>query len=384
VKITGVTALPVTFGHALESLSYCFVRVDSDDGAPGYGEACDSFGCTYGRVVERVVEDALAPLLVGEDVTDVEYLTARLRGWTRRRLGDQWIVMHAISAVEIALFDVAAKARGVTIGGLVGRVRDRVPVYASSVFLEEGDADWHCALLEPLLTRGVRAVKLRLGPDYRRDLETLAALRALLDDDVDLMIDGNENFTLPTALTIAARLADLGVLWFEEPLPQHHRSAIAELNRRAPLAIAYGEHLFGLHDFADCLQRGEASVIQPDAATAGGIAETRRIAQLAHGAGARVVPHCAAGPIALAANLHVAASVPAVQRLDYPFPLADAWEAFGEGAQLGPEHLEDGMLPVPAAPGLGVELVGGETLARYPYVPPGPRDGVPTRSVGDR
>jgi D-galactarolactone cycloisomerase len=384
MRITGVVPLPTTFLHTREPLSYCFVRIDTDAGTRGYGEACDSFGCTYAGVVAAAIRDALEPLLVGEDPSTVEFLVAKLRAWTRRRLGDQWVAMHAISAVEIALWDLAAKARDLPLGDLLGRVRDRVPVYASSVFLEEGDANWHRQVLEPLLARGVRAVKLRLGLDYQSDLATLTVLRSLLDDGIELMVDGNENYTLPTALAIAARLGDLGVAWFEEPLPQHHRGAIAELSRRSPVPIAYGEHLFGLHDFAHCLERGEASIVQPDAATAGGMGEARNIARLAHQHGARVVPHCAAGPVALAANLHVAASVPSIHLLEYPFPLRDAWDAFAAGAQLGPEALENGELPVPHGVGLGVELVDEEVLARHPYVPPGPKRGLPARSLGDR
>jgi D-galactarolactone cycloisomerase len=383
MKITAVTPINVTFPFAREPLSFCYVRVDTDDGLVGWGEACDSYGCTFANVVGTAITDALAPLVVGEDLDTVEPLADRMRAWTRRRLGDQWVGVQARSAVEIALWDLVGKASGRSVASLLGQVRDRVTVYASSVFLEEGDASWHHDLLAPLLERGVRMVKVRIGPEWRHDLRTLAALRGLLDDSIELMIDGSEIFTLPTALAVADALADLGIMWFEEPLPQAQRAGIEELARRSRVPIAYGEHLYGRDDALDALRRGQMSVLQPDAATCGGIAEARHIAALATSYGARVVPHVAAGPIALAAGLHLAASVPHIRALEYPYPLAEAWTTLGVGAELSPAAIVDGSLAVPSGPGLGVDLDEAAAAAR-PYAPPGPRVGLPDRFNGDR
>jgi L-alanine-DL-glutamate epimerase-like enolase superfamily enzyme len=222
-----------------------------------------------------------------------------------------------------------------------------------------------------------------MGPEWEADLATLEGVRDLLPDSVALMIDGNECFTVPTALIVADRLADLGVQWFEEPVPQHHRAAIEEVVQRSAVPIAYGEHLFGVHDFTDCLARRQADVLQPDAALAGGFAECRRIAALAAPYGVRVVPHCAAGPVALAANLQLAASVPAIRLLEYPYPLAEMWAATAPGAALGPDALRDGCLPVLPGPGLGVDL-DARALAERPYVAPPSRAGLPSRFQGDR
>ncbi len=240
-------------------------------------------------------------------------------------------------------------------------------------------------------------VKVRVGPDWKADLETLAELRALLAGPVEVMVDGSEIFTLPTALRIAAAMHDLGVAWFEEPLPHGEHDGIEELARRSPVPIAYGEHLFGRHDALDALRRHGAMVLQPDASTCGGILEARRMAQVAAFHGARVVPHVCAGPVSLAANLHVAASVPAIRAIEYPPSLAAAWEALGTGAALGPDTVVDGELAVPAGPGLGVGLAE-EVAAAHPYRVPhrltGVRErtgeagearrGFPDRFVGDR
>ena len=385
MRVERVEAVPITFLHGREPLAYCFVRLTADDGTVGWGEACDSFGCTWAGVVGHCIEEALAPLLVGEDPRQPELAAAKLRAWTRRRLGDHGVALHAISAVELACWDLAGRAAGASTVDLpgVGRVRDAVPVYASSVFLEEGSPEWHVDLLRPCLDRGVTAVKLRMGPEWEADVATLAGVRDLVGDGVALMVDGNECFTVPTALAIAGRLADLDVRWFEEPVPQHHRAAIEEVVGRSPVPIAYGEHLFGVHDFTDCLARRQADVLQPDAALSGGFAECRRIAALAAPHGVRVVPHCAAGPVALAANLQLAASVPSIGLLEYPYPLAEMWAVTAPTAALGPDALRDGCLAVLPGPGFGVDL-DADALAERPYAAPGPRAGLPTRFQGDR
>ncbi len=219
-------AIPFTFWHDREPLSYCLVRVRADDGVTGWGEACDSFGCTYASVIATVVADALAPLLVDEHLDSPDRLMHKLRSWTRRRLGHQWVASHALSGVELALWDALGKARDQPVATLLGGTPGPVPIYASSVFLEEGSAEWHGELLEPFIGAGVRAAKLRIGVDGEADLETLATIREQLDPAVALMIDGNENFTVPTALEIADRLGELGVRWFEEPVPQESPQAI--------------------------------------------------------------------------------------------------------------------------------------------------------------
>jgi len=386
--ITSVTPLTATFPFERDPLSYCFVRIETDSGLVGYGEACDSYGCSFANVLATVIDDALAPLLIGQEIDSVDRLSDRMRLFTRRRLGDQAVAPQARSAVEIALWDLAGQQVGQSVSALLGRARERVPIYASSVFLEEGPAGWHLDLLQPLLDRGVTMVKVRVGPEWRPDLSTLAEIRAALDPAIELMVDGSEIFTLPTALEVAAKLHDLGIMWFEEPLPQNERAGIEQLVDRSPVAIAYGEHLYSNLDALEVLTRKQATVLQPDASTCGGISEARRMAATAAYFGARVVPHVCAGPISLAANLHVAASVPVIRAIEYPYTMAPSWAAFSPGTPLGPDAIEDGTIAVPAGPGLGLSLDETAVVA-HSYRPPGARvagsrAGLPDRFVGDR
>lgn len=388
MKITEVTPIAVSHGTDREAMSFLFVRIDTDTGLVGWGEACDSYGCSYASVLATAITDVFAPLLIDQPIDAVQPLAERLRLFTRRRLGDQWVGPQARSAIEIALWDLLARQRGESVSATLGRVRDSVDVYASSVFLEEGPASFHLELLAPLLERGVRMVKLRTGPDWRRDIEVLAEIRTVLGDDIEIMIDGSETYTLPTALELASQLASLGVRWFEEPLPQGERAGIEELVRRSPVPIAYGEHLFSADEAVDAMRRGQLDVLQPDASTAGGIAEAQRMALAAAPFGVRVVPHVCAGPISLAANLHLAGSVAAIRAIEYPPSLAGVWETFGTGAGLTPASIVDGALAIPSTPGLGV-AVDEAAAATHPYTPPGvraagTRSGLPDRFVGDR
>jgi D-galactarolactone cycloisomerase len=398
VKIADVRPIAVTLDLDREPMSFFFVRIETDDGIVGYGESCDSYGCSYAGVLATVVADAFAPLLIGEPMDSVDRHSERLRLWTRRRLGDQWVASQARSAVEIALWDVQARSQGRSLRQLLGPVRDTVPVYASIGFLEEGPAAHHLEQLQPFLSRGVRHAKLRVGPNWARDLATLTEVRAALDPDVTIMVDGSECFTLSTALDIAQRLHELGVAWFEEPLPQGARAAIEELVSRSPVAIAYGEHLFGRDDAIDALRRRQLTVLQPDASTCGGIGELRRIAESAASFGVRVVPHVCAGPISLAANLHCAGSVANVRMIEYPPSLSGAWDALGTGAALGISSIVDGAVAVPDGLGLGVgrdEAVAAANPYRAPKRLAGvrvgtasadsdARRGLPDRFVGDR
>jgi L-alanine-DL-glutamate epimerase-like enolase superfamily enzyme len=388
MRITSVTPMTATFQYERDPLSYCFVRVEADNGLVGYGESCDSYGCSFASVLASAIDVALAPLIVGEELDAVDRLAEKMRLYTRRRLGDHGVAVQARSALEIALWDLVGKEAGKPVSDLLGRVRDSVPIYASSVFLEEGAASWHMGLLQPLLDRGVTMVKTRIGPEWRADLKTLASLRAMLDPSVELMVDGSEIFTLPTALEVARRLRGLDVMWFEEPLPQNERAGIEQLVQQSPVAIAYGEHLYGNLDAIEALTRRQATVLQPDASTCGGITEARRMSATAAYFGVRVVPHVCAGPISLAANLHVAASVPVIRAIEYPYTLAAGWSTFGRDAHLGVEAVVDGALPVPNGPGLGVNL-DEEVVGAHPYKAPGTRvagsrRGLPDRFVGDR
>ncbi len=375
MKIASITAIPVTHpapaAHPVKYLheypmSHLFVRIETYTGLRGYGEISDSYCCAWPLSLKAIVDEVITPMLLGQNAVDIERLVMKVRGRTRREFCDQSALIQALSGVENALWDVVGKAQGKSVSHVIGRFRDEIPVYASGTFLAQGSADFHLKLFEPCLRQGVRACKVRIGVDYKSDLKTLRALRSAVGDEIDILVDGSEHFSATTALEVAKALADLRVLFFEEPVPQHSRDGIAQLVEKSPLPIAYGEHLFTLHDFQDCLSHRRANIVQPDAAISGGIAECRKIAALAESYGVWFLPHAAAGPLALAANLHLCATVPNCWMLEYAFTLDRLGKDMLRDPILSPERLRDGKLAVPDGPGLGLQI-DDEFFDRYPY-----------------
>jgi D-galactarolactone cycloisomerase len=379
VTIERVEVVPATIPDLLgEPLHLCVVRVEGE-GLVGWGEVCDSYCCTFPPVYAAVIDQVLAPLVVGRTLDSVEALSRRLRTWARRRLGDSGVLVQAVSGLELALWDLVGRAAGTSVASLVGRLRDDVPVYASGKFLDE-PIDLHLELFAPALERGVRTAKVRASTDWKADVEVLGKLRPQLPGHLDLLVDGNEHFQVVSALRFAERLADHGVFALEEPIPQANRAGIATLVQKAPLAIAYGEHLYGAVEFVDAMTAGWPSIVQPDPAVSGGLEECLRVASAAEGFGTPVIPHSSAGPFALASALALGAARQNVALVEHSFTLEPLWELL-VGPSLSRSAVRDGHLAVPDGPGWGLE-VDEEALRAHPYRPTAYDTGLAVRSVG--
>jgi L-alanine-DL-glutamate epimerase-like enolase superfamily enzyme len=354
VKITAITPLPITYPAALVGMTFFVVAIETDEGVVGYGEACDSFGVSYPRVLAAIVSDAFAPRLIGQELDSVDGLIDAIRGATRRQLGEGWASAQARSAVEMALWDLLGKATGRSVSMILGRVRDRIPVYAgSSPFLDEFPLAYHLERLTPLLERGVRSIKMRIGPDPREAVRRMSELRTALGDEYELTVDASEWLDMPTARYLMDALAELDVAWLEEPFVQKRHTAIRALARTARVPIAYGEHLHSLEDALAVLEAGEVSVIQPDPAICG-LGDAYRIARLAPHYGARVAIHYHVGPVGFAACLQLAAAAPTADILEFPFHLTRVLGDFSPDFDGGLEMIVDGTVAIPDRPGLGV------------------------------
>ncbi len=369
------TTLPDMFG---EQMHLCLVRVEAE-GVVGWGEICDSYCCTFPEVYAPLIDHVYAPLVVGSDLVSVDALTRKLRMWARRRIGDAGLAIQALSGLELALWDLFGKLAGQSVSQLIGQTRDRIPVYASGKFLNE-PIDMHVRILGALIDRGVNVAKVRTSLDPDADLAVLHELRTELPSSFSILVDGNENFSVTTALRLAEGLTDEGVVFFEEPVPQLYRRAVANVVARAPLPIAYGEHLFGASDFGDALADGWPDIVQPDPSIAGGLSECLQVATIAEGHGVPVMPHAAAGPLAMAAGLHLAAIRQNVQLLEHAFTLDTIWDVL-VGPQLSTSSIVDGELAVPTGPGLGVEI-DEAALRAHPYQPKSYDMSMPRRSIG--
>jgi len=276
-------------------------------------------------------------------------------------------VTHTISGIDIALWDLLGKATGQPVGRLLGgRYRERVKPYASLLMQEPGPlAD----RLAELKQQGFRAFKIGWGPFGRHcgalDEAIVRAAREAIGPDSLLMVDagGSDAFWkqgFKWALRTSHMLAAFDVAWFEEPLKPDAMKDYVLLRRRSPVPIAGGEVLTRRQSFQPWLEAGAFDVVQPDVTKCGGISEERRIAWMAQEHGVRFIPHGWNTAVGLAADLQLASAFPDTDLVEYltGSPYVD------DVAEGGWQLDADGMLPIPDAPGLGVEL-DRDAVARH-------------------
>jgi galactonate dehydratase len=348
---------------------YSFLKVHTDDeNIVGVGEAC-----LEGKA--RVVEAALREfeeLLVGQDPRRIEHLWHLMYRSTFYPSGS--ILCSAISAIDQALWDILGKHLGVPVHVLLGgAVRDRVRVYqhVNVGDWEAFDQETKDAHIEDLVAGarqakadGFTMIKTAVpGParpvESRRfvklQVERFAALREAVGDDVDIAIDFHGRVSPAVAKVLIAELAPLSPLFVEEPCLPENVPAMADIARSTTVPIATGERLFTRWGFREVLEKSAAAVLQPDLAHCGGISEARKIATMGETYFAALAPHNPLGPVNLAASVHLDLTVPGF--------LAQEQLHLGGGLVKTPFEVVDGHVPVPTAPGLGVELLPQEEFA---------------------
>ena len=364
MQITDVEAIvlrqaTVDDGIADGSQDDLVVLVHTDEGITGIGEvdsAPDVVAALIRQDSSHAVAHSLRSTLVGRDPLDVEGAwDAMYRGLIY--VGRRGIGIHAISGVDIALWDIRGKALGKPVCELLGDVqRDRVRAYASMLMPDttEETAERVTALRE----RGFTAVKLGWGPlgeDAEHDVRLAAAAKDAAGDGVDILIDAGLGYVedAKTAIGVARELEQLGIGWLEEPFVPDAYEAYAELADAVDLTIAAGEQDVTRWGFRELIERGHVDLVQPDVTRCGGITETLRIAALAAEYGVATVPHAWKSGIIKAASLHVNAVLPDALYQEYCVAETPI------NTTLTVERLPleaDGCITVPTAPGIGVTL----------------------------
>lgn len=347
-------------GNAAEENLHTLLEVVTDEGLSGWG-SCS----TSGKLVSGAME-ILWPLVEGESAVEPERVTEKLRQATFWQ-GRGGAVEHAISGLDIALWDLMGKACGQPVSRLLGgNYRDRIKPYGSILFDEP---DRLGRTLEDVVERGFRAIKLGWRPFGRRsrkfDELLMRTARQTVGDDVELMVDagGSEQFWphgLNWARETARMLADYDVVWFEEPLPPDDLAGHVELTRTARVPIAGGEVLTRRQAFLPWLENRAVDIIQPDSTKNGGLSETRRIAWTAFDHNVQLVPHGWNTAVGLAADLQLAAAMPVARYVEYLTPCAYIEHLAAEPFRL--DH--EGYLRIPDKPGLGIEI-NREQLGHY-------------------
>src|SRR6476646_1800361 len=276
-------------------------------------------------------------------------------------------VEHAISGIDIAMWDLFGKITNQPVSRLLGgNYRTRIKPYGSILFDEPGP------LRETLLqtvARGFKAIKLGWRPFGRRDAKTdellIQTARDAVGPNVEIMVDagGSEQFWphgYKWALQTAKMLANYDIVWFEEALPPDDIEGFIELRRHSPVPIATGEVLTRRQSFRPWLERGAVDIIQPDCTKCGGLTKAWRIAWMAYEHNVQWVPHGWNTAVGLAADLHLSAAMPVARYVEYLTPSPYLEEIITEPFR--PDV--DGYLSIPAKPGLGIEL-NREALKRF-------------------
>jgi D-galactarolactone cycloisomerase len=329
------------------SRSATLVQVATDEGISGLGSCSGN-----GELIEAVVVKILQPLLIGMDPTEIDAIwdKAYFRGG-HKEFGTRGVGVVAMSGIDIALWDILGKVRGVPLYQLLGgKCRDKVPVYATALYPEEPSKVAKRA--RGFAEQGFHGVKIKVGFDLDQDIRIVRAVRQELGKDFSIMTDANQGYTLDVALKAADAFADCGAYWLEEPLFVEDIDGHAILRERGKTPIAVGENLHMRYAFENFIARGAVDFIQPDVARAGGVTEIRTISAMAAKHRVPVSFHTWGDAVALAASVHLAAALQEciVMELDYTYnPLRE--ELLRE-----PFKIENGYLVPPEKPGLGMEL----------------------------
>ena len=361
--ITDVEALLLRQPDAVDSTiadgsqDALLVRVHTDAGLVGIGEV-DSMPSVVKAVIEapqaHQLANGLRALLVGEDARDIAGLWERMyRG--SLYYGRRGVVAHAISGIDIALWDIAGQAAGQPIHALLGGAkRQRLKAYASTL-MPDTPAE-AAAVVAEQRERGFRAVKLGYGPlgrDAELDVALVAAAREAAGDDCDLMIDIGLGWSdADDAIRRARRMEEYRPAWIEEPFPPDQHADYAALADAIDVPLAAGEQEATVPDFARIIDECGIGIVQPDVTRAGGITECMRIAELVRERGRRCVLHAWSTGIIKAASLHVLA---AIEEAEY---FEDCVQTTVLNERLVAEDFAvvDGEVEIPMRPGLGIEL----------------------------
>ncbi|MGQ9555883.1 MAG: mandelate racemase/muconate lactonizing enzyme family protein [Anaerolineae bacterium] len=343
-----------------EDCVHTLVLVRTDEGLTGLGSVFSNDGLVKAALT------VLEPLYRNENALEPERISEKLHQNTFW-LGRGGSITHAISGIDIALWDILGKATGQPVGRLLGgRYRERVHPYASLLMQQPEPLAEELARLKE---KGWRAFKIGWGPFGRvsdaLDEAIVKAARQAVGDECKLMVDagGSDAFWrqgYKWALRTAHMLAGYDIAWFEEALRPDALEDYVHLRRNAPLPIAGGEVLTRRQSFQPWLQAGAFDIVQPDVTKVGGISEERRVAWMAQENGVRFIPHGWNTAIGLAADLQLASAFPDTDLVEYL-----AGSPYIDDITVGGWHLDaEGMLAIPDKPGLGLTL-DSDAVARY-------------------
>ena len=335
--------------------------VETDAGISGCGEAFYFGGPS--AIVALMMEQAFGPLITGADPFDSGVLWDKLYNWTRDQ-GQKGVTISALSAIDIALWDIKGKALGRPVYQLLGGAyRTKAKAYATGLYEPQNVPSIVDALVEEAVgykEQGFRGMKLKIGYDPKTDVRYVRAIREAIGDDLALMVDANHAYNALEAIKLARALEPFDITWFEEPVPPEDIDGYLEVKRNTGIPIAGGECEYTRYGFRNLINRRAVDVLQPDLCATGGFTEMRNIVALASAANLPVIPHVWGTNVGLSAALQFYAALPNFPERRFP---AEPWFEYDrsanplrDGVSVETFTMADGYLPIPDRPGLGVTL----------------------------
>jgi galactonate dehydratase len=366
LRITGFELLPV---RATARTVWLFVRLRTDAGLTGLGEASDAFGFANTTKDDAARMEAelrlFFELVKGQSPLDVGAYRQRAEPVVAK---GGLVSATACSAIEQALWDLAGKALDVPTYSLFGgRVRETLPVYANiNRATTKRTPDGFAATAKAAVAEGFKAVKgatfdgfpppgspsATIEAAIENGIACVAAMRDAVGPDVEVMVDCHSFFDVPMAERVARRLEPLNLAWYEEPVAPERIEETREIRRRIRQPMAAGEILYGVAGFAPLSRNRTVNVIMPDVKHCGGLLELTRIAAAAEQDGVMVAPHNPSGPVSTAANVQICSVLKNFRLLEFQWGEVD-WRG---DVVSPPEQFDRGTLHVPSRSGFGIDL----------------------------
>ena len=355
MKITDVTTTQLFYPHTKpwqdatvappgpSGRGQLFVHIHTDEGLEGLGIGQASPG------VRQVIEAGLKGLLIGQDSFNIEKLWSDMF-WQVRGYGRKGVAFCALSAVDIGLWDLKAKALRLPLYKLLGPYTESVLIYGSGGWTSFDQKEL-VAEMVGYVEQGISRVKMKVGKDFgkaeREDIQRLAAVRKAVGDDVAIYIDANNGYYPKQAIYMAKEFEQFQVGWFEEPVLADDVQGLAEIRRAIDIPVATGEHEYTKYGFRELIANGGADIVQPDVGRVGGVTEWMKVAHLAHSFNLPVAPHSVR-----LVHLHLACATPNLKVVESLGIAAESDQVWYTEA---PQQ-KDGMLspfPGQAGPGVG-------------------------------
>jgi len=336
-------------------------EVSTDEGIQGVGEAFYFGGPA--KIAADIITDVYGPLLMDKDPLDTSVIWDCLYNWTRDQ-GMKGVTVSALSAIDIALWDIKGKALGLPVFKLLGGAyRNKARAYATGLYEPQNVPDVTQALVNEALgykKEGFSGMKLKVGYGIDKDVAYVKAIREAIGEDIYLMVDANHAYNSSEAIELARKIERFDIHWFEEPVPPEDLDGYREVRKKSKILIAGGECEYTRYGFRNLINLRAVDILQPDLCAAGGFTEMMKITAMASAANIPLIPHVWGTNVGLAASLQFFAGLPHFPERRFPaepfFEYDRSPHPFREEVTLEKFVLKEGYLDIPDRPGLGVSL----------------------------